>query len=101
MKYSTLPLAVLPAVLATVLVNSAQAQITVGLPQDAAVETGITVAGALVDNVLVPRTGNGLALAPGIPPVNLGTFDIVISPGAALAGNAAALAAFNRAAACR
>lgn len=99
MKYSILPLAVLPALLATALVDSAEAQIIVGLPQDAAAGTTITVAGDLVDNVLVPRAGNALALGPGIPPVNLGAFDIVIAPGATLSGNAAALAAFNRAAA--
>jgi len=33
-----------------------------------------------------------------LPPLNLGTFDIVINAGATPAGNAAALAAFNRAA---
>ena len=37
-------------------------------------------------------------LADPAPPANLGSFNIVISPGATLAGNAPALAAFNRAA---
>lgn len=45
-----------------------------------------------------PIAGN-LTEAPGQPPSHLGTFDIVIAPGATLAGNAPALAAFNRAAA--
>lgn len=55
-------------------------------------------AGNLVDNVLVTPSG-GLGLtAYQPPPVNLGSFSLVIAPGAGLSGNAAALAAFNRAA---
>ena len=61
-------------------------------------EGTITLAGDLIDNVLVPRTGDSITVAPGLPPQNLGTFDIVIVPGVNLAANAAALAAFNRAA---
>lgn len=44
-------------------------------------------------------TSSSLTIHPNTPPQNLGTFDIVINPNATLSGNAAALAAFNRAAA--
>jgi len=98
MKSYTLPLAVVPALLAAVLAPSARGQITVGLPGSAAEESALSVAGDLVDNVLVPRPAGQSLGEVSVPPVNLGTFDIVIVPGATLAGNAAALAAFNRAA---
>ncbi len=39
-----------------------------------------------------------LTPAPPLPPANLGSFNIIINAGSGLAGNAAALAAFNRAA---
>jgi hypothetical protein len=58
----------------------------------------LTLAGDLVDNIVVPRSGSSITVAPPTPPLNLGGFHIVIAPGATLAGNAAALAAFNRAA---
>jgi hypothetical protein len=86
-----------PAVLAA----SAWAQTTATLAgQEAAANSGqIGVAGDMVDGVLVPRTGNAISVTPGLPPLNLGSFDIVINAGATLAGNPDALAAFNRAAA--
>lgn len=46
-----------------------------------------------------PMTGSSGLTSAGTFTSNLGGFDIVINPGPALAGNAAALAAFNRAAA--
>jgi hypothetical protein len=52
------------------------------------------------DFMLAPGSStHGLTGSNGGPPLNLGAFDIVISPDAGLAGNAPALAAFNRAAA--
>ena len=58
----------------------------------------ISYGGDLVDNVLVlPSGGQGLR-AFEAPAQNLGSFGINIVPGAGLAGNAPALAAFNRAA---
>ena len=79
---------------------SAVEEITVSLFGNAAAasEGPVTLAGDMIDNVFVPRTGNALSLEPSLPPLNLGTFDIVTNPGPTLAGNAAALAAFNRAA---
>jgi hypothetical protein len=85
-----------PAVLAA----SAWAQTTASLAgNEAAASSGlIGLAGDMVDGVLVPRTGNAISVTPGVPPLNLGSFDIVINPGPTLAGNPDALAAFNRAA---
>lgn len=65
---------------------------------------GIVALSALVasaqDFMLAPGSSTGdFTEVPGQPPSNLGSFDIVISPGAGLSGNAPALAAFNRAAA--
>src|SRR5258706_14421104 len=58
----------------------------------------ISYGGSAVDNVFVPAP-LGQSLTPyEAPSQNLGSFSIVIVPGATLAGNAAALAAFNRAA---
>ncbi len=52
------------------------------------------------DFLLAPSSSTGaLTEFTGQPPSNLGSFDIVIAPGAGLSGNAPALAAFNRAAA--
>jgi len=102
MKNTFLPRAIVPALLAAVLVPFARGEITVGLPNSDAVDSPVTFYGHLVDNVPVPvapRTGG--AQSPGevsAPPVSIGTFNIVLNAGAALAGNAAALAAFNRAA---
>jgi hypothetical protein len=45
-----------------------------------------------------PTGGSTLTVVPNTPPQNLGTFHIAIVPGGTLSGNAAALAAFNRAA---
>jgi hypothetical protein len=101
MKNCPLSLAIIPAVLAAALATSAHGQITVGLPGSAADDSSISLAGHLLDNVFVPITagaGHAQISEGAVPPQNLGTFDIVIVPGAALAGNAAALAAFNRAA---
>lgn len=50
---------------------------------------------AAAQDFLTPPT---FTLSDGHAPSNLGTFDIVINAGAGLSGNAAALAAFNRAA---
>lgn len=88
------------ALLTSVLSSSTLAQITANLPGKPAVtaEDSISLAGDLIDNVLVPRTGNPLTEPSTIAPFNLGSFDIVINAGPTLAGNAAALAAFNRAA---
>ena len=122
MKYFTHSLAVVTGVLASSILTSAQGQVTVGLPasageesqltrgRDSTISVGlpdsgadpsqVTFAGTVVDNIFVPRNP-GIALSLGgvtVPPVNLGAFDIVIAPGLTLAGNAAALAAFNRAA---
>jgi hypothetical protein len=46
----------------------------------------------------MPDNGLGGLVSAGTQTNNVGLFDIVITPGATLAGNAAALAAFNRAA---
>lgn len=122
MKYFTSSIAVVTGFLASAILPSAQGQVTVGLPASgadesritrgsdstisvglpafAANESQVTFAGTVMDNVFIPKNP-GIALSLGgvtVPPVNLGTFDIVIAPGATLAGNAAALAAFNRAA---
>ena len=122
MKFSTHSFAVVTGILASAIIPSAQGQVTVGLPASAAEESPLTrgsdltvsvglpasaadasqisYAGNVVDNIFVPKNP-GLALSLGgvtVPPVNLGTFDIVIAPNVTLAGNAAALAAFNRAA---
>jgi hypothetical protein len=78
-----------------------RAQHTVSLANDpiAASLGPLTLAGDLVENEFVPRTEVTLSIEPSTPPPPpLGSFDIVINAGAALAGNAAALAAFNRAA---
>jgi hypothetical protein len=93
-------LVIVPALLITGFSASAIDEITVSLSGNtgAATVSPVTLAGDMIDNVFVPRTGNALSLEPPLPPLNLGTFDIVISPGPTLAGNAAALAAFNRAA---
>ena len=95
MKYFTYSLAVITGFLA-----SAQAQVTVGLPASGAEESQVSFAGTVVDNIFVPKDPRiGLSLGGvTVPPVNLGAFDIVIAPGVTLAGNVAALAAFNRAA---
>ena len=122
MKYFTHSLAVITGFLASAIVPSALGQITVGLPasganespitrgSDSTVSVGlpgsgaeesqVTYAGIVRDNIFIPGSrGNALSLGGvTVPPVNLGAFDIVISPGITLAGNAAALAAFNRAA---
>ena len=58
----------------------------------------VSFGGSLVDNVLVPPTGGSFLATYDAPSQNLGAFSIVIVPGPTLAGNAAALAAFNRAA---
>ena len=51
------------------------------------------------NHALHPTVGSGASLLPaGTAVNNLGLFDIVIVPTPGLAGNAAALAAFNRAA---
>ena len=50
---------------------------------------------AAAQDFITPPT---LTLSEGHSPANLGTFDIVINAGTGLSGNAAALAAFNRAA---
>ena len=122
MKYFTHSLALVTGFLASSILTSAQGQVTVGLPasageesqltrgRDSTISVGlpdsgadpsqVTFAGTVVDNIFVPRNP-GIALSLGgvtVPPVNLGAFDIVIAPGLTLAGNAAALAAFNRAA---
>lgn len=56
----------------------------------------------LAETFLIERFSNELTSSglqvDSSPPSNLGTFDIVINPGPTLAGNAPALAAFNRAA---
>jgi hypothetical protein len=100
MKLASLPLAVLPALLASVISGSALGQNTSSLAGNAvtAGDIPVSLAGDMIDNIFVPRTGNALSVASPLPPANLGSFDIVINAGAALAGNAAALAAFNRAA---
>lgn len=89
------------ACLTFVLSSAGHAQLTASLAgNSAAASVGpVTLAGDMIDNVFVPRTGNSLTIAPAVPPQNLGTFDIVINPGAGLMANPAALAAFNRAAA--
>lgn len=123
MKNFTYSLAVVTGCLtSSILPTTAQGQVTVGLPASAADESPIargssptisvsmsaaganasqiSYAGAVVDNIFVPQNP-GIALSLGgvtVPPVNLGAFDIVIVPDLTLAGNAAALAAFNRAA---
>lgn len=87
-----------PALLTSVLSASALAQAPVGLP-GAPFPNEISLAGDAINNELVPRSGVSISVTPSyLPPVNLGTFNIVINPGAGLAGNAPALAAFNRAA---
>lgn len=48
--------------------------------------------------MIAPNAGAGTIVPAGVAVNHLGTFDIVINPGVTLAGNAAALAAFNRAA---
>lgn len=58
----------------------------------------ITYGGSVIDNIYVPGSGQGLT-GEQPPSQNLGGFNIVIVPGPGLSGNAAALAAFNRAAA--
>jgi len=58
----------------------------------------VSLGGSLVDNVLVPPPGARLLTTFDAPAENLGAFSIIIVPGATLAANAAALAAFNRAA---
>jgi hypothetical protein len=74
------------------------AQITGLIGNVGTADAPVSYAGNLVDNVLVtPPSGLGLT-AYETPPVNLGSFSLVIAPGATLSGNAAALAAFNRAA---
>jgi hypothetical protein len=66
------------------------------------VDTGIippTVLAPTTSVVTMPEPANGSNLSAfGTRTDNLGTFDIQIVPGPTLAGNAAALAAFNRAA---
>jgi hypothetical protein len=57
-----------------------------------------TPTGTAVASMPVLNSGSNFQVAPPSDGVNLGTFDIVINPGAGLAGNAPALAAFNRAA---
>ena len=58
-------------------------RITVSLSGNAAAATvsPVTLAGVMINNAFVPRTGNALSLAPTFPPLNLGSFDIVINPG--------------------
>lgn len=89
-----------PALMPLLLSSAALAQITttVPLPPAPLPDGVVTLAGDMVNNVLVPRTGNSITVGPTPPPLNLGGFDIVINAGPTLAGNAAALAAFNRAA---
>jgi hypothetical protein len=72
---------------------------TASLAGDAAAAslTPLSFAGDLVENVFVPRTLVTPEAGPSSSPP-LGSFDIVISAGAALSANPAALAAFNRAA---
>lgn len=58
----------------------------------------VSYAGNLMDNIFVAPP-DGQSLTPAAPPApNLGSFNLVIAPGATLSGNAAAVAAFNRAA---
>lgn len=59
----------------------------------------ITAAGTQTSWMTYSSLAESALISPAATPgPNLGTFDIVISPGATLAGNTAALAAFNRAA---
>jgi hypothetical protein len=55
--------------------------------------------GAQAQSIVQSKVNAGTFTPVVRAPSNLGTFDIVIVPGAGLSGNAAALAAFNRAAA--
>jgi hypothetical protein len=63
-----------------------------------AVDAPISYAGQLVDNVVIKSAAGQNIVPDRAPTQNLGTFSLVIVPGSTLAGNAAALAAFNRAA---
>ncbi len=78
--------------------SAAMAQFTVGGTGGGTPGSGLSIAGDMIDNILVPRVGATLTASPSSPALNLGTFDIVIQAGSSLSGNAAALAAFNRAA---
>lgn len=101
MSFSTprcLTLALFAGILAA---SSAPGQVTVGLPEISG-DGSLSVAGMLVDNILTPIAPSAAdaQLFTGTVglPQHLGTFDIVINAGSTLAANAAALAAFNRAA---
>jgi hypothetical protein len=101
MKSSSLVQLVGPILLGSIFSASALAQFeTATLTGSSPLPYGvISLAGDAVDNVLVPRSGNSLTLdTTPAPPQSLGAFSIVIVPGTGLASNAAALAAFNRAA---
>jgi hypothetical protein len=64
------------------------------------VDAPLSFYGFATGNELVRSSFANTTFGPVIaPPLNPGVFDIVIAPGASLAANAAALAAFNRAAA--
>jgi len=79
--------------------STASAQFGITPPAHPISASGLVYAGQFVDNIFVPQTGSSLTVSPVVPPpLNLGTFDIAIVPGAALSSNGAALAAFNRAA---
>jgi len=83
------------AVLLSLGCASAVAQVT-GIPQNG--HTGLTQSSDVINNLVVPRSGQNLTLNPPLIPLNLGLFDIVINPGPGLAANPPALAAFERAA---
>lgn len=78
--------------------STGAADILAQIPDLNAANAPISFGGNIVDNVLVTPPGGQLLTTFDAPSQNLGSFSIVIVPGATLAGNAAALAAFNRAA---
>lgn len=76
---------------------AAHADTIVGFDQSADVHAPVSFGGSVVDNVFVPASGQNLTSGQS-PSPNLDNFTIVIVPGSGLSGNAAALAAFQRAA---
>jgi hypothetical protein len=78
--------------------STGAADILSQMPDLSGGNTPIAFGGNLVDNVLIPPAGGQLLTTYDVPSQNLGSFSIVIVPGATLAANTAALAAFNRAA---
>jgi len=66
-------LVIVPALLIAGISASAIDEITVSLSGNvaASIEGSVTLAGDMIDNVFVPRTGNALSIAPPLSPLNL------------------------------